>query len=689
MAIGRIIKDKVNNGKVPFIFSIRFRIVISFLIPIICIVILGMASYNKASSAITDAYRNQTQQTAEVLRQYVSLITDSQKEEFKSYLAEQDMIYYFKGLLDHTKELSAKSTYNEEFRDKLIRNSRLSDIYVLSDEGKSLTGRTSALVDDAYTQFASTKEGELVAENPYDWHLFGNSPELDSITGMNTDYAVHWIRKFKDIPQVLVVNFSAAEIRDALSILDAGESGYVALVTADGKEFYSDETISESGLIFGQGFYTDAVSAEAESGNMSVTLGNKDYLFAYSKLDDKGNLIAALIPEADVLAQTDDIKSLTMALTIIAAVIAIILAVLITGQMSGTIRYILRKLHKVAEGDLTTHLVPKGHDELAMLCLGINETVENVKELIVGVNEISNQVKDAANNMATASETFKATSGDIQNAVDRIEVGAGKLDTNSSDCLNQMDNLSTQIEQVGTNAEEIGRLTGQTSDTISAGFKSVNGLTSSAVATTKITEDVITAIKELETESKAIYEIVASINGIAKQTNLLSLNAGIEAARAGEAGRGFTVVASEIRELSAQCMTSANQISAIVDEISDKTMEVVKIAGQASDVVASQSEAVENTKASFAKINEQVSGLIEALGIISDNVNVMNASRVETLQSIESISMISNDTIACSGEVNSATGTQVAAIDNLDVAAGQLEDKAAELLKMLANFKIE
>lgn len=684
------LKDKEKNiKKVPFIFSIRLRIILAFLVPIVCILILGLASYEKAASAITESYKEQTQQTAEVLRQYVTLITESEREDFKSYMAEQTLMYYFKDILDRKDMLSAKSTYNEQFRDKLTRDSKISNIYVLSDNGKSLFGKTATLADDAYSQFAQSLEGQYILENPYDWKLFGYNSELDAATGMNPGYAIRWVRKFKDVPDVLIVDFSESEIREALSILDAGEGGYVALITSDGKEFYSVENATSAQLIFGQSFYDAAVSSENESGNTQVQISGKDYLFVYSKIDDAGTMIAALIPQENVLAQTADIKSLTMIITIIAALISIILALLITGKMSGTIRYILRKLQMVAAGDLTTHLTPKGRDEFALLCSGINETVENVKDLIVGVNAVSAEVEEAAQNMAEASDTFKETSGDIRIAADKIESGAGKLDSNSANCLGQMDTLSTQIKEVGVNAGEIEKLTNQTGATIEDGVKSVDDLTESAKATSRITGDVIASIKELEEKSKAIYEIVSSINGIAKQTNLLSLNAGIEAARAGEAGRGFTVVASEIRVLSTQCMTSANQISEIVDEISTKTSEVVAIAGQASSVVDSQAEAVKHTKASFEKINEQVNTLIEALGVISENVGVMNVSRVQTLESIESISDISNETVACSAEVTQATGTQVEAIDNLDEASILLKEKAEALVEMLASFKIE
>ena len=149
--------------------------------------------------------------------------------------------------------------------------------------------------------------------------------------------------------------------------------------------------------------------------------------------------------------------------------------------------------------------------------------------------------------------------------------------------------------------------------------------------TANITRNVIQSIQELEEKSKSISNIVSAINDIAEQTNLLSLNASIEAARAGDAGRGFSVVAEEIRKLADQCLASSSQISSIVDEIVSKTGEVVNIARQAEDAVSSQSSVVEDTTNSFKQIDQLVAQLIQALQTISNNVQEMNCARNETL----------------------------------------------------------
>ena len=334
-------------------------------------------------------------------------------------------------------------------------------------------------------------------------------------------------------------------------------------------------------------------------------------------------MVTALIPSDRLLEQSAGIKQLTSVLVVICMILALALGVLISRQMSGTIHYILRQLRKVSNGDLTVNLTAKHKDEFGLLCDGVNDTVAHMKTLIKDVNEVSEQVGVAAVHVAQTSGTFMETSKNIQSAVIEIEDGVNKLDSSSDNCMNQMDSLSGKINNVSSNADEIEKLTNITGETISAGISSVQSLTKSAESTAEITRNVITSIEELEEKSKSIGHIVSAINEIAEQTNLLSLNASIEAARAGEAGRGFSVVAEEIRKLADQCLASASQISLIVNEIIGKTGQVVEIARQAETVVSSQSGAVEETTASFRHIDDLVAQLLEALETIINNVQEM------------------------------------------------------------------
>ena len=683
-------REKKEKLGIPFYRGIAAKMIICFLVPVVGVAVLGMVSYQKSSDAIVNTYKESVQQTTNMMQQYISLVATSEKDEFKSYLTEQDLKKYFAGLLEHGEENTTRRDYQSRLRNKLSIDDKLHSIYFLADSERSIDSGTGTLGHDLYSDYKNTTQGSEAAASSTGWFVYGPDRESDDVIGMRThNYSLRIVKRVNSQNAVMMINLSAEYVRSAMQALDPGKGGYVALVCQDGHEFYSDNSIEfDNPLIYGTDFYQNAMDSKEDTGNEMVTLNGQSYMFVYSKLSFGNVLVSTLIPSARLIEQSSGIKGLTSVLVIICAILALALGFLLSRSMSGTIQYILRQLRKVSKGDLTVHLQAKTKDEFKLLCDGINDMVDHVKSLIKDVNEVSEEVGAAAVHVAQTSGTFMATSQDIQNAVLEIESGVNKLDSGSDNCLNQMDSLSGKINNVSSNADEIGKLTNAAGETINVGIASVQSLTESSESTAEITRNVIVSIEELQEKSKAISHIVSAINDIAEQTNLLSLNASIEAARAGDAGRGFSVVAEEIRKLADQCLASAGQISSIVKEILSKTSEVVTIARQAESVVSSQNGAVEETTASFRQIDELVAQLIQALQTITNNVQEMNGARNETLSAIESISDASTQTAACSSSVHNAAGTQLDAVKNLDAASQSLTAKAESLLDALSTFQI-
>ena len=216
----------------------------------------------------------------------------------------------------------------------------------------------------------------------------------------------------------------------------------------------------------------------------------------------------------------------------------------------------------------------------------------------------------------------------------------------------------------------------------------MNTLTDSARKTSEITDNVIQAIEALSEKSRSIGKIVESINSIARETNLLSLNASIEAARAGESGRGFAVVAEQIRQLADQSASSAGEIQTIIDDIIKNTGEVVTIAKEAESTVSFQEQAVAQTTESFLSMDKQIHSLLDSVAGISANIRNMENARNTTLNAIEGISAISAQTAAGSSNVNATVDAQREAITTLDTAAGILQERATELTELLKQFTI-
>ncbi len=687
-------RKEQNTIKVPLFSSIRFRLTASFLVPVLCIIILGFVSSQKSSNAILESYQSASENSMSMVGQYMNLAISTLESDFIKYVNDGELSLLYRGEKSGEEASVMRITTETELKNRCTGDDKIKGVYLISKNQQPIYVGTTKMSASAYDDYVATEQGQSVINDKYNWHVLGVDTEADAALGVGSeDYAIRLARNFKDSDAILVLDISRDFVTEALSTIDCGEEGQLAIITEDNREFLvvseekQDEVDPEDTVFLGEDFLEDAYGDEA-IGTDTVEWKGKQYLFVYSQLETGNNVVVSLVPEDTLLEKSRDITLISIVLTVIAAVIALLLGTMMASRISGTIRYILDKIERVSRGDLTIQLKTKKKDELGMLCVGVNNMVGHVKNLIIHVNGVSGQLNQAANYVADTSKTFMETSEDIQRAVSEIEVGVNRLDSGSEDCLSQMDSLSGKITNVSMNANEIEKLTTSTNTSIGVGINSVQALTSSAESTTVITKNVISAIEELEEKSNSINKIIGAINEIAEQTNLLSLNASIEAARAGEAGKGFAVVAEEIRKLSDQCLESAAKISDIVNEIVLKTGDVVKIAKQAEDVVSSQASAVEETTASFNQIDEQVRSLIVALNTISSNVQEMNSSRTETLGAIESISAVSAETAACSSSVYTTAGTQLSAVGELDRASEDLRQKAEQLIQALSTFQV-
>jgi methyl-accepting chemotaxis protein len=199
---------------------------------------------------------------------------------------------------------------------------------------------------------------------------------------------------------------------------------------------------------------------------------------------------------------------------------------------------------------------------------------------------------------------------------------------------------------------------------------------------------VITDIQALAGETKAINQIVETINDIATQTNLLSLNASIEAARSGEAGRGFAVVANEIRVLADQSKEAANEIRNIIGSIVKRTGETVVSAQKADDIVTQQSVAVDSTLKKFTVIENSVGNIAGSLADIGRQVKEIEHAKEHTVGAIQSISSVLHETEAMAEELEKSSRITKEEVESLNAVISSLKKEAGQLKEELNMFKI-
>jgi methyl-accepting chemotaxis protein len=479
-------------------------------------------------------------------------------------------------------------------------------------------------------------------------------------------------------------------VTNPLSDIDLGSKSIIALIAPDNGEIVVSNYIDiEDGTKYftEESFYSKIADSEEESGNCYVTYRGKKQLLFYSKTDD-GFVVCALIPQSVIFAQAWAIGVVTIIIVIIALVIALLVGGYISMNISSTIYSMMDKLELAASGDFTISVAVKNKDEFGILADAINSMIENVKQLIEKTKNVSERVDISVETVGDSARQLLGETKEITAAIEAIEQGVVQQAQDSEDCLRQMDNLSDKINVVSENSDKIAMIADETTEIVESGITSIEELKQHAGSTVTITHQVIEEILELKESSKSIGNIVAAINEIAEQTNLLSLNASIEAARAGEAGRGFSVVAAEIRKLAEQSVESANEITRIIENINNKTNDTVAIARKAEDVVEVQGKSLENASKVFADVQSKFTELLTNLNNITGGIETIGDAKTLTTDAIQSISAVSEETAAASEEVTETANRQLAAVEELNTVAQDLLSNATRLSEAIDLFKI-
>lgn len=687
---GRKITVNLKNMPVPKRFSsLRSKLILVFLVPILFIILLGISSFQMASSAIEEKYRETAIQVVGKTAEYISYGLKTVENTSYEYTNNKDISKYltYTMLGGNTDMFLLMSSIQNEFVVKSTVDDFIFSIYIIPENGPAISTKTSVQLDsDTYKGILETEIVKKLSEsNKIVWS--GKDAYIDEKLGTNnSNYSLRLIQKYQSHQALLVIDVQADTIQNILDRTDLDDTGILAFVTADGKEIAKN---SNDTLLFSeQTFYKKAAESAETQGSKTIKLNGKSYLFMYSKVGETGAMICSLIPEATITGQASKIRSFTILIVIIACIIAVFTGIFIATGIDKTIKGIISGLRKAAQGDLTVEFHTNRNDEFRTLINEIQNTFSNMKDLISQVNLLSGKVEDSSSQVNQTSLLFLKNTENITRAINEIEQGVMQQAKDAEECLMQMDNLSNKIKLVSDNTKEIGHIANNVKEAIIEGTDCTNELNIQTKSTIEITTNIINAIEVLAEKSVVVTKIINVIQEIANQTSLLSLNASIEAARAGEYGRGFSVVANEIRNLAEKSSQSVKEIQKIINSIMSDTKSAVETAKKVESVIDLQENAVNNTISSYNKINESVEKLIIYLNHISESVDNIEGARVSTLNAIENISAVLEEVAASTGSVGQTANDQLKSVEALNESADILKENAGDLSQAIQKFTV-
>ncbi|NNB69159.1 methyl-accepting chemotaxis protein [Pseudomonas fluorescens] len=433
-------------------------------------------------------------------------------------------------------------------------------------------------------------------------------------------------------------DLSLQTLVDNISALNFGDMGYAFLVSADGKVLvHPDKNLVMKTLADVYPKNTPKISGDFSQ----VEANGKDNIVTFTPIKGLPSVnwyLGVSVDKDKAFAMLSKFRTSAVIATIIAVVIIIALLGMLIRVLLQPLHVMTRAMQDIAdgEGDLTRRLSIQNHDEFGTLGNAFNRFVERIHTSIREVSSATEQVNEVALRVVSASNSSMV---------------------NSDEQANRTNSVAAAINQLGAAAQEIARnaaqASGQASDARQLAEDGQQVVDRNITAMTKLSAMISASssnIEALNSKTVNIGQILEVITSISQQTNLLALNAAIEAARAGEAGRGFAVVADEVRNLAHRTQESAQQVQKMIEELqvgaresvstmsesqrhSLESVDIANLAGERLNSVTQRIGEIDGMNQSVATATEEQTSVVESINMDITEINTLNQEGVENLHS--------------------------------------------------------
>ncbi len=524
---------------------------------------------------------------------------------------------------------------------------------------------------------------------------FAPDPVISRVDGKPIITVVAPIKKDGKIMGILGGSVSLENAASSVVKVKVGETGHAFMIKNDGVVIVHPdaEKIMKANLLMDENVDVSLQSAAAkmvrgESGIAHYSDKMIDHYIAYAPVSGTNWSIGVSVPVAEVLGKLQKFMFSAGLSFAIILLLSISIVFFVAGYLAKPIQALSAFVSRIGKGDLTmVELKIHSKDEIGCLAAAFELMVENLRNLLRQISQTGEQLAASSQEMTANSEQSALASGQVASMIVEIAAATEGQKISTSEMLQTMEFMNGGIHKVVGKTSLMTEVTEKTTSSALIGGKVVK----EAILQMRSIEEAVTdsafVVEILGERSKEIGNIVSAISEIAGQTNLLALNAAIEAARAGEQGRGFAVVADEVRKLAEQSHQAARQIAVLISEIQVEMDKAVVTMNKGTKEARLGTEVINRAEEKFGEITQLVNEVANQVNDIEKEFHSMAQNSEKIVSVVRKIDAGSKCTAGQTQEISASIEEQSASSEELASASKSLAMIAQELQATVHKFK--
>lgn len=517
---------------------------------------------------------------------------------------------------------------------------------------------------------AMEKKGEVILSDPY----------ISSGTG---DMVITVSRTTKDGSGVLAIDMHLSSLQKLTNQVKVGEEGYAFLL--DKNQRYIAHPTKKPGEEAKESLFQKMY--EHEKGYFDYLWDDKNKAMSFVTNQLTGWKIGGTLYSSEISDTAAPIFQKTLLIIILALVIGAFVVIVITKSILKPIKDLKEKAITISKGDLTEHVDIHSNDEIGQLGMAFNEMQESLSVLVQEVEHHAEQVAASSEELTASAEQTAGATEQVSASIQEVAGSAEKQTDGVEKTARILGTVSENASVIASHSMKVSELANHTTEQAEVGGQAVTNTVTQMNSIYESVQESNAMIRSLNERSSEVSSILDVITGIADQTNLLALNAAIEAARAGEHGKGFAVVADEVRKLAEQSQNSAKQIYEIIQGIQKDTESSVQIMARVIDDVQTGVKVSHEAIEKFNLILQSTKEITPQMEDISTTVQKMSTEINGVVSIINEVSIIAQNNAATSEEVAASTEEQIASMEEVTASAKSLSSMAEELNGLISKFK--